>query len=168
MVICGRNNSLFIKYNYVLECSIIMKLIYENGRFFKKKNKKLIEVNKYGVPIVRTDAQLKITKRMKTQDVINKKMGISKGYVETPKLKPNFTGEVKSETSLVEGVVDVATTKEGMATIGGATAGGWFGSSVGLAGFWGGIAGTFPIAIVGGVIGYLAVKAFSDKDKKKK
>ncbi len=95
-------------------------------------------------------------------------MGISKGYVETPKLKPNFTGEVKSETSLVEGVVDVATTKEGMATIGGATAGGWFGSSVGLAGFWGGIAGTFPIAIVGGVIGYLAVKAFSDKDKKKK
>ncbi len=33
---------------------------------------------------------------------------------------------------------------------------------------WGGIAGTFPIAIVGGVIGYLAVKAFSDKDKKKK
>ena len=103
------NNSLFIKYNYVLECSLIMKLIYENGRFFKKKNKKLIEVNKYGVPIVKTDAQLVSTKRIKT----------------------------KGETSLVEGVVDVATTKEGMATIGGATAGGWFGSSVGLAGFWG-------------------------------
>ena len=46
----------------------MVKLIYENGRFFKRKNGKLIEVNKYGVPIVRTDAQLKITKRMKTQD----------------------------------------------------------------------------------------------------
>ena len=59
-----------------------------------------------------------------------------------------------------------ASTKEGVATIGGATAGGWFGSSVGLAGFWGGIAGTFPIAIVGGVIGYLAVKAFKKKKEK--
>ena len=57
-------------------------------------------------------------------------------------------------------------TKEGVATIGGASAGGWFGSSVGLAGFWGGIAGTFPIAIVGGVIGYLAVKAFKKKKEK--
>ena len=57
-------------------------------------------------------------------------------------------------------------TPEGVATIGGATAGGWFGSSVGLAGFWGGIAGTFPIAIVGGVIGYLAVKAFKKKKEK--
>ena len=59
-----------------------------------------------------------------------------------------------------------ASTKEGVATIGGATDGGWFGSSVGLAGFWGGIAGTFPIAIVGGVIGYLAVKAFKKKKEK--
>ena len=59
-----------------------------------------------------------------------------------------------------------ASTKEGVATIGGASAGGWFGSSVGLAGFWGGIAGTFPIAIVGGVIGYLAVKAFKKKKEK--
>jgi len=59
-----------------------------------------------------------------------------------------------------------ASTKEGVATIGGATAGGWFGSSVGLAGFWGGIAGTFPIAIVGGLIGYLAVKAFKKKKEK--
>ena len=37
---------------------------------------------------------------------------------------------------------------------------------MGGAGFWGGIAGTFPIAIVGGVIGYLAVKAFKKKKEK--
>ena len=54
-------------------------------------------------------------------------------------------------------------TAEGVATIGGATAGGWFGSSVGLAGFWGGIAGTFPIAIVGAILGYLGIKVIKYK-----
>ena len=29
-------------------------------------------------------------------------------------------------------------------------------------------AGTFPVAIVGGVVGFLMVKAFGDDDKKKK
>ena len=139
----------------------MVKLIYENGHFFKRKKGKLVEVNKDGIPIVKTDTQLVVTKKIRTKDAINKKFGLSKQ-------QPNFTGEVKGETSLVEEVLDVATTKEGMATIGGATAGGWLGSSVGLAGFWGGVAGTFPIAIVGGIVGYLAVKAFSDKDKKKK
>ena len=139
----------------------MVKLIYENGHFFKRKKGKLVEVNKDGTPIVKTDTQLVVTKKIRTKDEINKKFGLSKQ-------QPNFTGEVKGETSLVEEVLDVATTKEGMATIGGATAGGWLGSSVGLAGFWGGVAGTFPIAIVGGIVGYLAVKAFSDKDKKKK
>jgi len=56
-------------------------------------------------------------------------------------------------------------TPEGVATIGGATAGGWFGSSVGLAGFWGGIAGTFPIAIVGATLGYLGIKVIKYKKK---
>ena len=56
-------------------------------------------------------------------------------------------------------------TPEGVATIGGATAGGWFGSSVGLAGFWGGIAGTFPIAIVGATVGYLGIKVIKYKKK---
>ena len=56
-------------------------------------------------------------------------------------------------------------TPEGVATIGGATAGGWFGSSVGLAGFWGGIAGTFPIAIVGATVGYLGIKVIKYKRK---
>ena len=139
----------------------MVKLIYENGHFFKRKKGKLVEVNKDGIPIVKTDTQLVVTKKIRTKDAINKKFGLSKQ-------QPNFTGEVKGETSLVEEVLDVATTKEGMATIGGATAGGWLGSSVGLAGFCGGVAGTFPIAIVGGIVGYLAVKAFSDKDKKKK
>ena len=54
-------------------------------------------------------------------------------------------------------------TAEGVATIGGATAGGWFGSSVGLAGFWGGIAGTFPIAIIGATVGYLGIKVIKYK-----
>ena len=139
----------------------MVKLIYENGHFFKRKKGKLVEVNKDGIPIVKTDTQLVVTKKIRTKDAINKKFGLSKQ-------QPNFTGEVKGETSLVEEVLDVATTKEGMATIGGATAGGWLGSSVALACFWGGVAGTFPIAIVGGIVGYLAVKAFSDKDKKKK
>ena len=51
-----------------------------------------------------------------------------------------------------------ASTKEGVATIGGATAGGWFGSSVGLA-------GTFPIAIVGATVGYLGIKVIKYKRK---
>ena len=29
----------------------MVKLIYENGRFFKEKEGKLIEVNEYGIPI---------------------------------------------------------------------------------------------------------------------
>ena len=70
------------------------------------------------------------------------------------------------DSGFLKKTLKAASTKEGVATIGGATAGGWFGSSVGLAGFWGGIAGTFPIAIVGGVIGYLAVKAFKKKKEK--
>ena len=49
-------------------------------------------------------------------------------------------------------------TPEGVATIGGATAGGWFGSSVGLA-------GTFPIAIVGATVGYLGIKVIKYKRK---
>ena len=118
------------------------KLIYENGRFYAKNKKgKLIQVDQYGTPIEDSSATW---------------------------IDPRARAPKKDGGDLLEKTIDVATTKEGMATIGGATAGGWFGSSVGLAGFWGGIAGTFPIAIVGGVIGYLAVKAFSDKDKKKK
>ena len=118
------------------------KLIYENGRFYAKNKKgKLIQVDQYGTPIEDSSATW---------------------------IDPRARVPKKDGGDLLEKTIDVATTKEGVATIGGATAGGWFGSSVGLAGFWGGIAGTFPIAIVGGVIGYLAVKAFSDKDKKKK
>ena len=107
-----------------------IKLIYENGRFYKKKNGKFIEVNKYGIPI--------------------------------KKSLDHYDGDFFEKT------VDAATTKEGMATIGGATAGGWFGSSVGIAALGTAIAGTLPIAAVGGLVGYLAVKAFGDDKKKKK
>ena len=119
-----------------------IKLIYENGRFYKKKKGKLIEVNQYGTPIIRTDAQLKTKKKRKKET--------------------NVADEVLGTA------LEAATTKEGMATIGGAAVGGWFGSSMGIVALGTGIAGTFPVAAVGGLLGYLAVKAFGDDDKKKK
>ena len=69
------------------------------------------------------------------------------------------------DSGFLKKTLKAASTKEGVATIGGATAGGWFGSSVGLAGFWGGIAGTFPIAIVGATVGYLGIKVIKYKRK---
>ncbi len=74
----------------------------------------------------------------------------------------------RRDSSIVEDAVDVATTKEGMATIGGAAAGGWVGSSIGIVALGTGIAGTLPVAAVGGLFGYLAVKAFGNDKKKKK
>ena len=69
------------------------------------------------------------------------------------------------EKSLTKKVLKNAATTEGIATIGGAGVGGWLGSSVGLAGFWGGIAGTIPIAALGAGICYLGVKAIKYKNK---
>ena len=112
------------------------KLIYENGHFYRRRNGKLIEVNKYGIPINKADQISSKTK--------------------------------KDDSSLVEDVVDAATTKEGMGTIGGAAVGGWVGSSIGIAALGTAVAGTLPIAAVGGLVGYLAVKAFGDDKKKKK
>ena len=60
----------------------------------------------------------------------------------------------------------LVTTKEGLGTIVGGTTGGWVGSSVGIVAMGTGIAGTLPIAIAGGIIGYLGVKA--NKNKKNK
>ena len=119
-----------------------IKLIYENGHFYKKKKGKLIEVNQYGTPIIRTDAQLKTKKKRKKET--------------------NVADEVLGTA------LEAATTKEGMGTIGGAAVGGWIGSSVGIAALGTAVAGTLPIAVVGGAVGYLAVKAFSSDDKKKK
>ena len=76
--------------------------------------------------------------------------------------KKNKDGDFLKKT------IDAATTKEGMATIGGAAAGGWVGSSMGIVALGTGIAGTLPVAAVGGLVAYLAVKAFGDDDKKKK
>ena len=70
------------------------------------------------------------------------------------------------DKKILEKTIDVATTKEGMGTIGGAAVGGWIGSSVGIAALGTAVAGTLPIASVGGVVGYLAVKAFSKKKEK--
>ena len=75
---------------------------------------------------------------------------------------------MKKVDSVLSKIVEAATTKKGMGTIGGAAVGGWIGSSVGIAALGTAVAGTLPIAIVGGAVGYLAVKAFGDDDKKKK
>ena len=57
-------------------------------------------------------------------------------------------------------------TKEGMDTIGGSALGGWIGSSGDIAALGTDVAGTLPIAIVGGTIGYLGVKAYKNNKKK--
>ena len=69
------------------------------------------------------------------------------------------------QETLTRKVLKNAATTEGVATIGGAGVGGWLGSSVGLAGFWGGIAGTIPIAALGAGICYLGVKVIKYKSK---
>jgi len=69
------------------------------------------------------------------------------------------------EKSLTKKVLKNAATTEGVATIGGAGVGGWLGSSVGLAGFWGGMAGTIPIAALGAGICYLGIKVIKYKNK---
>jgi len=71
-----------------------------------------------------------------------------------------------NKKSTLEKTVDAALTKEGVSTIGGAAAGGYLGSSMGIVALGTGIAGTLPVAIIGGIVGYLAVKAFSKKKKK--
>ena len=117
------------------------KLIYENGRFFKKKKGKLIEVNQYGIPIEDSSATW---------------------------IDPKARVPKNDDSDLFDKTIEAATTKEGMGTIGGAAVGGWIGSSVGIAALGTAVAGTLPIAAVGGLVGYLAVKAFGDDDEKKK
>jgi len=63
-------------------------------------------------------------------------------------------------------IFKAASTKEGMGTIGGSALGGWIGSSVGIAALGTAVAGTLPIAIVGGTIGYLGVKAYKNNKNK--
>ena len=59
--------------------------------------------------------------------------------------------------------VKAAKTKEGLGTIGGATVGGYIGSSIGIAALGTAVAGTLPVAAVGAGVGYLAVKAYKKK-----
>ena len=80
------------------------------------------------------------------------------------KSKNNFILLGMSEKKkLSKKALEVATTKEGMGTIGGAAVGGWLGSSMGIAALGTAVAGTLPVAVVGGVVGFLAVKAFKKK-----
>ena len=69
------------------------------------------------------------------------------------------------EKSLTKKVLKNAATTEGIATIGGAAAGGWLGSSMGIAALGTAIAGTIPIAALGAGVCYLGVKAIKYKNK---
>ena len=72
---------------------------------------------------------------------------------------------MEEKKTLTKKIIKNATTVEGVATIGGAAAGGWIGSSVGIAALGTAVAGTLPIAIVGAGIGYLGIKALKYKSK---
>ena len=66
-----------------------------------------------------------------------------------------------------EGTDDKASTAGKVAGAGvGAAAGGWLGSSIGIAAFGGAISGLLPLAIVGGVIGWGATKAVQRHKRK--
>ena len=73
--------------------------------------------------------------------------------------------KVDKKDSLLKKSLKAAATKEGAGTISGAAVGGWLGSSIGIAALGTAVAGTLPVAAVGGLIGYLGVKALK-KNKK--
>jgi len=75
--------------------------------------------------------------------------------------------KIEKKNSLLKKSLKAATTKEGAGTISGAAVGGWLGSSMGIVALGTGIAGTLPVAAVGGLIGYLGVKAFKNNKNKK-
>ena len=64
-----------------------------------------------------------------------------------------------------EKVLDKVVSGEGAATATGAAVGGYFGSSMGIVAFGGGIAATLPLALGGGLVCYLGYKAFKYKNK---
>ena len=57
--------------------------------------------------------------------------------------------------------------KLGIGAIGGATFGGYFGKSIGMAGFFGGINAMWPFAIIGGLISFLFIRNFKFFKKNK-
>ena len=64
--------------------------------------------------------------------------------------------------------VKAAKTKEGLGTIGGATVGGYIGSSIGIAALGTAVAGTLPVAAVGAGAGYAVTKLIRNRNKIKK
>ena len=57
--------------------------------------------------------------------------------------------------------------KLGLGTIGGSFFAGYFGKSIGMAGFFGGINAMWPFAIIGGLISFLFIKNFKFFKKNK-
>lgn len=69
----------------------------------------------------------------------------------------------KKKDAIFKKTLKAAATKEGAGTISGVALGGWIGSSIGIAALGTAVVGTLPVAAVGGLIGYLGVKAVKKK-----
>ena len=85
--------------------------------------------------------------------------------------KDSATSKVVKSAS--KKVLEGAKTPEGISAIGGATAGGFLGGTVGIVGSFagitiGGITGVLPIALVGAGIGYAGTKIIKNRNKIKK
>jgi len=70
-------------------------------------------------------------------------------------------------SSSIGKAASAASTKEGIGAIAGGVSGGVVGSSMGIAAFGTAVAATWPFAIGGAVVGYLAVKAFKKRKTSK-
>ena len=64
-------------------------------------------------------------------------------------------------------ILDFFKSKLGLGTIGGSFFAGYFGKSIGMAGFFGGINAMWPFAIIGGLISFLFIKNFKFFKKNK-
>lgn len=71
----------------------------------------------------------------------------------------------KSDGKISAKVIDKVVSGEGAATATGAAVGGYFGSSMGIVAFGGGIAATLPLALGGGLVCYLGYKALKYKKR---
>ena len=71
----------------------------------------------------------------------------------------------KDDDTVTDKVIDKVVSGEGAATATGAAVGGYFGSSMGIVAFGGGMAATLPLALGGGLVCYLGYKALKYKNR---
>ena len=75
---------------------------------------------------------------------------------------------MSKQKKISEKVVKKVVSGEGAATAAGAVAGGYFGSSMGIAAFGTAVSGLLPVAAVGAGVFYLGYKAIKYKNKANK